>query len=126
VTSKDVLLTGKWAYTFFERRGSDHATTTLKIKGHDPITQTYRSNSIWGNIGNVRRSSNGHIKADLYENRRKIATMKLHKSIDIFGDYGNRLDGRLRLDLRSEKLTLWDSDIASSHWITKITYVNLV
>jgi hypothetical protein len=121
---KDVI-TGNWASRQFERGGIDYVTSTIKLDGYRSFSETRRANSIWGDIENVRRVAKGHTKADIYDGRFKIATAKLHRKFDFFGDYGSYLDGRLKLDARSEKLTMWDSDLASNHWVAKIAYVDL-
>ncbi len=124
MTAKDVI-TGNWTSRQFERDGVDYVTSTIKLDGYRTYSETRRANSIWGDIENVRRAAKGHTKADLYDGRFKIATVTLHKGFDYFGDYGSSLDGRLRLDVGSEKLTMWDSDLASNHWVAKIAYVDL-
>jgi hypothetical protein len=121
--AKDVI-TGKWETSAFSRRGVGYIKSTIKIKGYPSFTQTRRANSIWGDIENVRTTSKGHTKADIYDGRRKLATMTLHKKFSFYGNYGNELGGRFALNMRTEKGKFWDSDLAS-HWIYKAAFDDL-
>lgn len=117
-------ITGLWSSRQFSRNGVGYVTTTLRPKGYGPVSETRRANSIWGDIENIRKGRGGHTYADLYDGRRQIATMKLHRDFSFYKDYGSYLDGRFKLGLRSERMTLWDSDL-SNHWVAKAQYYNV-
>lgn len=117
-------ITGQWSSRYFDRRGVKYITSTLKPDGYRAFSETRRANSIWGDIENVREGRGGHTLADLYDGRRQVATIKLHRKFDIYENYGGYLDGRFKLRLGSEKVTLWDSDLAN-HWVAKGQYYNV-
>jgi hypothetical protein len=122
--SKKDIITGKWKTSSFTRRGVEYVKSTMKIKGYDPITETRRANSIWGDIENIRATRSGHTKADLYDGKRQIATMTLHKKFEFFGSYGDQLSGKFNLNLRTEKAKFWEPNLAN-HWVYKAAYIDV-
>ena len=122
--SKKDVVTGKWKTSSFTRRGVGYVKSTIKINGYDPITETRRANSIWGDIENIRSTRSGHTKADLYDNKRQIATMTLHRKFDFFGSYDEQLGGKFNLNLKTEKAKFWEPSLAN-HWVYKASYIDL-
>jgi hypothetical protein len=116
--SKRDIITGDWEASSFTRRGVSYVKQTITIKGYDPIAETRRASSIWGDIENIRSTSSGHTKANLYDEKVQIATITLHRMFDFFGDYGDQIGGRFKLNLNTEKSVFWESDLAN-HWAYK-------
>lgn len=77
-----------------------------------------------GDIENIRSTSSGHTKANLYDGKAQITTITLHRMFDFFGDYGDQIGGRFKLNLNTEKGVFWESDLAN-HWAYKASYLNL-
>ena len=113
-------VTGLWESTYFNRNNTNYVRSYIDLDGYDPITETRRANSIWGDIENIRQGKNGHIKADLYDDSVFLGAMIFHRNIDLDRSY-SYLDGTISLNLRNGKGTLWDDDLAN-HWIAKVNY----
>lgn len=118
--SRRDVVTGFWESTYFTRSGVDYVRSYIDLDGYDPITETRRASSIWGDLENIRKSRGGHVKADLYDGSSFLGTMTIHKNIGLDRTY-SFLDGTISLNLRNGKGTLWDDDLAS-HWIAKVDY----
>ena len=121
--SKRDLITGQWTARLKKRRGTQLIKTCLYPKGYDPICETKRSNSILGDIENIRYNRRGYMKRDLYEGRRKIAEMTFHpKYIDYAEERAvSYLDGRFRINTATDEMLMFDDDIQRK-WIARVEY----
>ena len=48
-------------------------------KGGEPSCDTERTNSIFGDLENIRFTRRGHMKADLYDDGAMLAEITIHK-----------------------------------------------
>nr|BDD45739.1 hypothetical protein 42 [bacterium] len=122
--SKRDLITGKWTARLRKRGKTQEITTCLYPKGYKPACETERTNSILGDIENIRYSRRGYMKGDLYEGRQMIAEITFHpKYIDYVESRGiSYLDGRFRIDTSDDEMLMFDDDIRKK-WIAKAEYM---
>ena len=115
------MITGKWTVSVKQGRGLDLVTTCIDLKGYDRTCDTQRSNNLLGMYENVRYNKKGHMKADLYDGRKYLGEVRIHKRfIDFDANYA---DGTLKIDTRMDNMTMFDDDFGRG-WVAKIFYAD--
>ena len=119
------LLTGTWSAQI-RRKGRRQITTTcIDLLGDEPSCDTQRTNSIFGDLENIRFTRRGHMKADLHDDGAMLAEITIHKRFVAYTENNpgqNAYDGRLRVDTGKDRMLMFDDDIRRP-WIARADYI---
>lgn len=108
------LITGTWTSRLKKRRGLDVLTACVDFdsRRYDDVCETSRVNDILGDIEGMKKTGRGNWVMDVYDGKKLLSEMTMIKGYKEWTEGRTFLDGTLRMDLKSNVLTMLDDDFA--------------